>query len=405
MFLKYINLLFIIAIFSINLTSQDRVVVDVNFDGCTIEDKGENNLTIVQVGNAGCECGVSGNSLEFNGTDDGISLNGNINSLFDKDFTMEFYFSVLNKRDIVDILSLKSDCNSDSSFSLTYLPSIHEIRFLARESEFLNVELSIPLDELKCWHHIALVRKGFLYFIYLDGKISEVKNAGKKFTFAKDNIFSISNNSCLYSTNSNFNRFKGRIDEFKVYNYAINELELLKKEIPADLILNQDTTIFLGDGIDIVMGPTCAETFTWSNKIDLSDPDILTPTITPTVSTVYYINFLIKGRTCKDSIFIHIQDKDDLNCKNLLLPNSFTPNGDGVNDIYGISNKFIIEDLVFFEIYNRLGERVFRTEDKNSGWDGFYDNSKINPGKFVYKIGYTCKEKEYLSQGIINLLR
>ena len=392
------------SLFIFSLTSQTPIV-DVDFNDCNIVDHGSLGVNPILINNATCECGLVGESFEFDGVKDGINFDDKANFLFNSDFTIEFYFSVENKFDITDIVSFKNECSSDSSFSIQYYPSINEIRFLARGTEFENVELRLPLDDSQCWHHFAVVRNEFKYFIYLDGRVSENKNAGAKYVFSNRNILSISNNSCDYDINSNFQRFKGRIDQFKIFNYALNELELRRRRIPSDKILNQDTTIYLGDTLKIKMGPTCAENFNWSDKQDLSNPDVLTPTIKPEKSTKYYIYFLMKGKTCKDSLFIHILDKDELDCNKLLVPNSFTPNGDGLNDALRISNNFIIDDLKSFEVYNRWGTRVFKTIDKNEGWDGIYADKKINPGKFVYKVKYICKEKEYLGQGIINLLR
>lgn len=389
---------------SINLVAQ-APVVNVSFDDCNIIDEGSISSQLILINDAECVCGLNGESFEFDGVKDGIDFDDKLNFLFDSDFTLEFYFTLNNKFDIVDLVSFKSVCRSDSSFSIQYYPSIKELRFLGRGSEFQSVELKIPLDESQCWHHFALVRNGFNYFLYLDGQFSENINAENKYKFSKKNVLSISNNSCDYDNSSNFSRLKGRVDEFKIYNYALNSLELKDRRISSDKILNQDTTIFLGDGIDIRMGPTCAESFNWTTKQDLDDPDVLTPFITPKKSSKYYIYYLMKGKTCKDSISIFVQDKDKLKCDKLLVPNSFTPNGDGLNEVIGISNRFIVSELKFFEIYNRLGTRVFRTENKNEGWDGFYNGEKINPGKFVYKIEYVCKDKEYLNQGIINLIR
>lgn len=130
-------------------------------------------------------------------------------------------------------------------------------------------------------------------------------------------------------------------------------MEISKSDFKSDMILNRDTTIFLGDGIMIDMGPTCADNFTWTGKQDMDDPASLTPIINPKTSTTYHIYFSMNGKTCSDSINIYVQDPDDLDCENILLPNSFTPNGDGINDNYGVSNKFIVEELKYLDIYDR----------------------------------------------------
>lgn len=400
---KFFSLL-IFSFLVLSLNSQTPIV-DVDFNDCNIIDKGSLGENIILINDAECSCGLVGESFEFDGVKDGINFDNKVNFLFNSDFTLEFYFTVDNRFDIVDLVSFKNECSGDSSFSIQYYPSINEIRFLAKGSGYENIELKLPLDDSQCWHHFAVVRNGFKYFIYLDGEISEKKNAGAKYVYSDRNIFSISNNSCDYDSNSRFLRFKGRMDEFKIFNYALNELELRGRRILSDQILNQDTTIYLGDSIGINVGPTCADNFNWTGKKDLSNPDILTPFIKPKKSTKYYINFLMRGRTCRDSIFVHVLDKEQLDCNGLLVPNSFTPNGDGINDVLKISNNFIIDELKSFEVFDRWGTRVFRTQDKNLGWDGLYKKEKINPGKLVYKVRYICKNEEYLTQGIINLLR
>jgi len=396
---------FIFVFIGFLLNAQPEPVINLSFDACSLIDSGTLNSTVDVVGNPKCVCGLKGDSYEFDGVYDGVYFDNKVNDIFNSDFTIEFYFSVFNTQDIVDIISYKNECNSDSSFSLQYLPSIKQLRFYVNQSQFKSIEIDVPLDDSKCWHHIALVRKEYDYFVFLDGKKAAQLMASKEYVFATDNVLSIANNPCVVDANFNYYRFQGRIDQFKVYDQALNEITLAGIELPSDMILNQDTTIYLGDMIKVDMGPTCADNFNWNNKADLDDPDILTPVIKPQKSTIYYIYFQMQGKTCYDSLYIHIQDKDALKCENLLLPSSFTPNADGLNDKYGISNNFIIDELKSFDIYNRIGTRVFHTDNKNESWDGNYDKEKINPGKYVYKVQYICKGKEYIKQGIINLLR
>ena len=72
------------------------------------------------------------------------------------------------------------------------------------------------------------------------------------------------------------------------------------------------------------------------------------------------------------------------------MPNVFTPNGDGVNDIF--SPVAVIEGIQSFEmtIWNRLGERLFRTNDIEQGWNGHLNNSFSAPestdGSYLYQV-------------------
>ena len=68
----------------------------------------------------------------------------------------------------------------------------------------------------------------------------------------------------------------------------------------------------------------------------------------------------------------------------VFLPNSFTPNNDGLNDIFLAKGLFIEEFSM--EIYSRWGELLFRSEDLDEGWDGVYKGSLVPDGSYVYQV-------------------
>lgn len=74
--------------------------------------------------------------------------------------------------------------------------------------------------------------------------------------------------------------------------------------------------------------------------------------------------------------------KEDSCLKNIYIPNTFTPNGDGENDILFVRGTNII-NLKFY-IYNNLGERVFESESLHNGWDGIFRGDKQKSQVFVY---------------------
>ena len=74
----------------------------------------------------------------------------------------------------------------------------------------------------------------------------------------------------------------------------------------------------------------------------------------------------------------------------LYVPNSFTPNGDGVNDIFlPIVNG---EDPLKYDllIFNRWGELIFEDQHSSQGWDGYHKGVLAQDGVYVWKIN--CKE-------------
>jgi gliding motility-associated-like protein len=75
-----------------------------------------------------------------------------------------------------------------------------------------------------------------------------------------------------------------------------------------------------------------------------------------------------------------------------VLPNSFTPNGDGLNDIFIATKLFIDESGYLLTIFNRWGQRIFETANPSEGWDGRYKGFYAPPGVYVYHIQFSIKE-------------
>lgn len=89
----------------------------------------------------------------------------------------------------------------------------------------------------------------------------------------------------------------------------------------------------------------------------------------------------------------------------LMVPNAFSPNGDGKNDIlYLLGRKDIVN--VELWIYNRWGEQMFYTNDYAIGWDGTYKGKPVDTGVYIYKLKATKKDgSKILRSGNITLLR
>jgi len=70
------------------------------------------------------------------------------------------------------------------------------------------------------------------------------------------------------------------------------------------------------------------------------------------------------------------------------VPNAFTPNGDGLNDIFKVIPKYDYVKRYKLSIYNRWGQMVYETMDINKGWDGTYKGSQCILGAYIYHIVY-----------------
>ncbi len=66
------------------------------------------------------------------------------------------------------------------------------------------------------------------------------------------------------------------------------------------------------------------------------------------------------------------------------FPNAFSPNGDGLNDTFGVLGVGIEEYELL--IFSRTGELLFESTDVQAAWDGTYMNNKVPAGTYVYKV-------------------
>jgi gliding motility-associated-like protein len=123
--------------------------------------------------------------------------------------------------------------------------------------------------------------------------------------------------------------------------------------------------------------------YTWTSGTGLSSTIIANPVAMPTVTTQYIVSGT-NAFGCVDTgtvtVAVSIAGKSGY-----LMPNTFTPNGDGKNDCFGVKYWGVVKELQFI-IYNRYGEKVFQTTDPNKCWDGLYKNDKPLPGNYVYYI-------------------
>jgi len=403
MLIRLIFALFLTAL--INNAQAQNPYIDIDFNNCQIQDLGQTNVVLETGGAPLCGCGLDGDALYFDGNSDYLAVAQDLSGLFGNDFTISFYVKIENDPGLavaVDLLSLQKECKRDSSMTLKYIPSIRECRLDIVKSLSRNTQINFKLEEGRCWQHIVIVRDHFDYLIYLNGKLAGSKAAETDYVFSPSARFSIANSPCVGQSDV---RLEGGIESLKIYNRALNELELHGLDLFPDMILNNDTTLLLGESLQIETGPNCANGFYWDNTDDLDDSNTLTPVITPTDSETYKLFFNNDACTSVDSIRIFIQDPNDLACDKLLLPNAFTPNGDDLNESFGISNKFIVDEIKSFDIYSRSGTRVFKGVDKKSTWDGNYQGRELNPAKYAYVIEYMCKGNSYQKRGIVNLIR
>jgi gliding motility-associated-like protein len=162
-----------------------------------------------------------------------------------------------------------------------------------------------------------------------------------------------------------------------------------------------DTSIVVGDYINLpITKQNDMVKFTWTPETGLSCIDCAYPQIQPMEDIVY--TALMKD-TCTEAtgtFIIHVRPEMFIQ-----LPTTFTPNGDGANDIIYVKG-WGIKDLISFEIYNRWGELIFTTSELSEGWNGYYKGILQNNDTYVWKVkALTWRDTTLAKEGHFNLMR
>jgi gliding motility-associated-like protein len=204
---------------------------------------------------------------------------------------------------------------------------------------------------------------------------------------------------------SNLQKAEGLLDDFFVKNGAISITEIENRFQVQDEILTPDTLIFLGATVDLRSISPCATSINWTPVSSLSNATILNPLANPIVQTTYQVVFRYGSCQAKDSVTIKVIDKNLISCEEIRFPTAFSPNEDLLNDRFFISNNYIIQELEYFDIFDRNGAKVFSTSLPNDSWDGMFKNKRMNPGKYYYRVAYTCNDEKYNTRGAFFMLK
>ncbi len=178
-----------------------------------------------------------------------------------------------------------------------------------------------------------------------------------------------------------------------------------------ELKVNNQVSILPGDSVqlhaEVNVPKSRIDTLIWSPANTLNLQDIWNPYATPNGVARYTI-MAIDTNNCRDSaeIWINIIHPD------VFIPNIFSPDGDGANDLFFINSKTeLILKVNYLEIFDRWGNRVFTVQnftpnDPQYGWDGTFNAKILDPGVFVYvtEIEYKDGVRRVL-KGDVTLIR
>jgi gliding motility-associated-like protein len=142
-----------------------------------------------------------------------------------------------------------------------------------------------------------------------------------------------------------------------------------------------DVTIELGKSI--VLHPQInalpGYTVKWVPSIGLNNDNVNEPAASPAETTTYRI-MVTSVAGCEVFSDVTVFVKNDL-----VIPNTITPNGDAINDIWNIKNIYSYKDISV-AIFNRWGQQVFYSKGYAKPWDGTHNGKKLPEGVYYYII-------------------
>lgn len=155
------------------------------------------------------------------------------------------------------------------------------------------------------------------------------------------------------------------------------------------------------DDIPVQLQGGGALSYKWYPAAYLDHDQVAAPWAIPPADMMFYVTGTdIHGCSNMDSIFIDVE-KNTL----LFVPNAFSPNGDGINDLFVpvIYCDLVLED---FSVFNRFGQKVFKTSVKDMGWDGRFKNGTADMGTYYWYLkGKNSAGMEVFRKGDVTLTR
>ena len=387
--------------FSLILTSLiAQPLVEFDFDNCLTPPTG---YTFTSGPSTGCICAYEGDGVEFDGVSDFVAIDGVDSFFLNKDFTLSFLFSPDPAiRSIQTLVSRSDTCFNDNTFEVRYDGMDNRISLDLFQSDDVFINLSGRIDPDLCWHQFVFRREEDRFQLILDGELEQDEFVNGGVNVVSSQPFRIADGPCVGTISD---RFAGVVDELVFDTVPIPRFNFSVLG-PAERIVNRDTVIFRGEIIDAQTITNCATAVQWSPPEGISSTTDFNPLITTDTTVTYIARFTADRCSTVDTLRIIVLQDGDIECSELRLPTAFTPNGDGLNDDYGISNTFITDSNGQFEIFARNGALVFTAEDLSSRWDGRWrGDGQLRPGTYIYKIKYTCQGESFLKTGSLSVLR
>lgn len=190
----------------------------------------------------------------------------------------------------------------------------------------------------------------------------------------------------------------GCIDTFKI-NIIISDFNI---NISDSITICDKENYKLLSGIN---GNSAQYKYLWTPSLGLTCYDCSSPEVIPSITTTYSLE-VTDQYGCKLNDSIKVIPSPLACCKYIFIPNAFTPDKNGINDIFKTMSEIELSNFKF-SVFNRWGELLWQTKNELSGWDGHYKNEPQPLGTYFYMLEYECTfdYKKYTKSGDFILIR
>ena len=162
-----------------------------------------------------------------------------------------------------------------------------------------------------------------------------------------------------------------------------------------------DTSIYVGDSVQF--HASGAVSYHWTPGSYLTDATISNPVghfTDPGIFTYVLHGISDSGCTGYDTLIVNVLERSEM-----MLPNAFTPNGDGINDML-VPLPVKNSTLQAFKVYDRKFQLIYSGTRANCAWDGKHNGVKLDMGSYFWEVVYTDNSgKTRNSKGTVTLIR
>lgn len=233
---------------------------------------------------------------------------------------------------------------------------------------FLNEDLNLGNDTLICENialQISLNVTGAIRYEWQDG------TQGGNYTISTDGTY--------------------WVDAYDVNNCPISDTIIVTTEpVPSEILyLPTDTTICNKTVITVTAYAPYATDYLWEGESafyqqnDANNTDFVI-----TYPGTYSIT--ASNRCAGITQFLEVEE-EDCGCYPF-VPNGFTPNGDGQNDVFKVFTNCLIQDFEM-SVYDRWGNQVYFSKDVDAGWDGTFNGQELQTGVYVWQMRFAALDE------------